>query len=302
MLKQIISKTIKQDYQMNFTRKLRSIIFDAAGTIVDPYVNAPTKVLSSLFQRYNINITSGMIRQSMGKYKKDHIADILENPSVQEQWKLNYRRYPNHNDVECLYKQFKPLHAQTISKYGVEIPNTINTLKQLKKNYYLLFGVSTGFTRKMLDQVLKQNPELQKLITSSSTSDEVLNPRPSSDMIKQNMFHQDITNPSYILKIDDTNVGIEEGRNAKTWTVGIVKHGNEMGNYVESIEAFEELPFDHQRNLMVKCMESFQKSNPHFIIDSIEDLSQVVEKINFYLTSGFKPKHLKNTIILSKYL
>jgi hypothetical protein len=57
-----------------------------------------------------------------------------------------------------------------------------------------------------------------------------------------------------------------------------------------------------QKKLMVESIESFRESNPHFIIDSIEDMPNVVEKINFYLQSGFKPENLKNTMIFSKYI
>jgi phosphonoacetaldehyde hydrolase len=287
---------------MNLARKLRMIVFDAAGTIVDPYVMASTKVFSSLLQRYHISITDGMIRQPMGKYKKDHIKDLLDNPCVQEQWKREYRRYPNNSDIECLYKQFKYDQYKRISHYGFEIPNTTNTLKQLQTNYYLTYGISTGFTRKMLDQVLDKNPELKKLINSSSTSDEVSCGRPSASMILKNMKKQNISNPSFVLKIDNTNVGIEEGHNAKSWTVGIVKYGNEMGNFVQKTKEFDDLPKETQQRLMVQCIESLRVSNPHFIIDSIEDMPQVVEQVNGYLQCGFKPKNLKNTIIISKFI
>lgn len=287
---------------MNLSRKVRMIVFDVGGTIIDPYVKSPAKVFSTLFERYNITLTNGMIRHSMGKYKKDHIKDILNNPCVIEQWKIHHRRYPTENDVEYLYKNFQPIQYQTIEKYAFEIPNTINILTQLKQKYVISYGISTGFSRKMLDLVLKQNPEISKLIDSSSTSDEVSLPRPFSDMVKENMLKQNITNSNLVVKVDDTNVGIEEGKNANTWTVGIVKYGNEMGNYVDSIEEFQKLPYEHQQKLMLSSIESFQKSQPHFIIDSIENMPEVIDEINNYLQSGFKPENFKTTLIISKYL
>ena len=75
-----------------------------------------------------------------------------------------------------------------------------------------------------------------------------------------------------------------------------------MGNYVNTIQEFENLPIETQKRLMTQCVESFRKSNPHFIIDSIEDMPQVIEKINFYIQSGFRPKNFKNTVIISKYI
>lgn len=283
-----------------FLAKLRMIIFDAAGTIVDPYVRAPTKVFSYLFQRHDLNLTSYMIRQSMGKYKREHIQDIFNTNLVQNHWLKKYCRKPNEKDVDSLYKEFKPIQYQTIQKYAFEIPHTTRVLQELKKNYNLSYGLTTGFTRKMLDQVLDKNPKLKQLMSSSVASDEVVYSRPMPDMIYKNMKNIEA---KYVMKIDDTNVGILEGHNAKTWTVGIVKYGNEVGKYVESIKEFEKMTFENQKNIMIKGIESFQESKPHFIIDTIEDLPKVVKKINIYLECGFLPENLKkNTMIFSKFM
>jgi phosphonoacetaldehyde hydrolase len=274
-------------------KSVKAIIFDGAGTIVDPFVFAPTKAFQHLFKQKGITISTGNIRESMGKYKRDHNIDLLNKPLVQQAWKRQYGRDPTHIDIDELNNKFYHTQIETLKKYGKEIHGTSIRLNKMQQMYNLKYGITTGFTRAMLDTILEANPELNKLISSSSTSDEVSKGRPAPYMIYQNLEKLRITDPAEVINVDDTIYGLNSSSYAGCWSVGVAGHSNLIGASLEEPEDFHDLTKQAQENLVDVSMRDLGRANPHFVINDLDQMPKVIEKINQYLNAGFGPKDIK---------
>ena len=83
-------------------------------------------------------------------------------------------------------------------------------------------ALNTGFTRSITDAILHRLrwDDRSPLIDQVICSDEVARGRPSADMIQVLMDNLGIDSPARVLKVGDTEVDVEEGRNAACGRVG----------------------------------------------------------------------------------
>ena len=113
-------------------------------------------------------------------------------------------------------------------------------------------------------------------------------------MIEYNMKKMGIGNPKNILKIDDTSIGIQEGINAKCFTVGVSRWSVNMNietleesylmnklNKVNDINNFKD--YYNYNMLKEKIKEStkiIKDSKADYVIRTLEDLPEIIENIN----------------------
>jgi phosphonoacetaldehyde hydrolase len=89
------------------------------------------------------------------------------------------------------------------------------------------------------------------------------------------------------VKVDDTVPGIEEGRRAGMWTVALLMSGNALGLPYEQYTA---LSADERARHRVAISAGFAACRPHYEIDTIADLPEVVADINRRLARGERPQ------------
>ncbi len=72
---------------MEQSNKIRAVIFDWAGTMVDYGSRAPAIVFQEIFKQEGVEISPGQAREPMGMAKREHIAAITNMPDVAERWR-----------------------------------------------------------------------------------------------------------------------------------------------------------------------------------------------------------------------
>jgi phosphonoacetaldehyde hydrolase len=82
--------------------------------------------------------------------------------------------------------------------------------------------------------------------------------------------------------------GILEGRRAGMWTVALICSGNALGL---DYEAFRALGSDELTSERTRIHALFESSRPHYMIDTISDLPQVIADINKRLANGEMPQN-----------
>jgi phosphonoacetaldehyde hydrolase len=92
--------------------------------------------------------------------------------------------------------------------------------------------------------------------------------------------------PRTVVKIDDTGVGLAEGRNAGTWTVGVAISGNALG-----LTQIEWLALDagEQAARRAQATALLQDAGADYVIDSVADLLPVLDRIEARLARGDRP-------------
>lgn len=56
--------------------------------------------------------------------------------------------------MDAMFKDFVPMQIAALSKYSELIPGAADAVKTLKKEFGCKIGVTTGFTRSMVDVLL----------------------------------------------------------------------------------------------------------------------------------------------------
>lgn len=86
-----------------------------------------------------------------------------------------------------------------------------------------------------------------------------------------------------MVKVDDTGVGIDEGREAGCWTVGLSLSGNEAGVTPDELARISD-----ENALREKASAVLKRHRPDYIIDTVADL--LLDEIEQRLAKGERPR------------
>jgi phosphonoacetaldehyde hydrolase len=75
----------------------------------------------------------------------------LEIPEVAERWTKIKGAAPTQSDVDALFEDFVPMQIEVLPKYTPLLPGAAEATQTLQKDFGLLLGSTTGFTRPMVD-------------------------------------------------------------------------------------------------------------------------------------------------------
>jgi len=269
---------------------VKAVIFDWAGTTVDYGSRAPMGAFVKLFQSEGINMTIAQARIPMGINKWDHINALLSLPEIQSQWLKIHGKSHTDADVDRLLDIFVPMNKVSILECGQLIPGAAMLSKVLRERG-IKIGSTTGYTRELLDLLLPIAKEQGYEVDVFSYSGDTPLGRPSAQMMIKCARQLGLENPLSLIKVDDTQPGIEEGKSFGCWTVGVAVSGNTLGLSLEELEALPAGEADCLKNVARASMLEIQ---PDFVIDSVADLLPVIDEINKRLDLGEKPNSYNN--------
>ncbi|WP_276121483.1 phosphonoacetaldehyde hydrolase [Pararhizobium qamdonense] len=265
--------------------KIEAVIFDWAGTLVDFGSRAPMGAFIEAFASLGVTILLEEARAPMGRAKRDHIEAILTQPRVAEAWASVYGKAPDQAAIDLVYETFLPLNIASAASHSAAIPGAADALMALRERG-LKIGSTTGYTRTIMQQVLpiaaQQKVETDFLVCC----DEVIAGRPSAAGMFLNFVELDLSAAHLTVKVDDTPVGISEGRNAGSWTIGLTLSGNETGLSEEELAAVTPA---ERAAMAEKAAAKFREAGAHFTIETIADLLPVIDEIDRHLAAGERP-------------
>jgi phosphonoacetaldehyde hydrolase len=91
--------------------KLRAVVFDWAGTMIDFGSRAPMGVLVRAYAQFGVDITVAEARGPMGRAKRDHIAALMALPRVRAAWAARHGQPPGEGDIDRVYEAFVPMNV-----------------------------------------------------------------------------------------------------------------------------------------------------------------------------------------------
>ncbi len=279
----VATKTTKQ-----YCGPVKAAILDWSGTTLDKYVIAPAVVFVEVFKKFKVPITMEEARGPMGLRKDLHINALTESPEIAQRWEKQYGRAVTRSDIDAMFKEFVPLQLQCLHKYSTLLPNVVETIDTLRDDYDLKIGVTTGFTRVMVDLLLKDAKEQGFVPDCNVAGDEVLNgARPKPFMIYKNLDLLDVYPIRSVVKVDDTVGGIGEGQNAGCWTVGIARYSNYMN--IDSYEHEASLSEEEIEKRLIHSRNTLEKAGADYVIDTLDQLPYVINAINITLRTQYPP-------------
>lgn len=225
---------------------IQLVVFDIAGTTVKDNGEIVTAFWTAL-KEYSYVVPRNKINALMGYKKPEAIRRIVE------EYEQNQTRISD-DYINAIHERFLELmieHYQT-AKEIVPLPNVIEVFSFLKQNG-IRIGLDTGFSKNITDVVIKRlNWLKEKLVDFVVSSDEVPAGRPHPYMIQRMMEEASISDTKRVIKVGDTEVDVQEGKNA-----------NCLYSIAVTTGAF--------------TREELEPYEPSFIIDDIKEVIHILQ-------------------------
>jgi len=184
---------------------IKMVVFDMAGTTVDEN-NLVYKTLRKIINAAGFNFSlEQVLAEGAGKEKRAAIKDILALAGSQSDDSL----------VNRIYDSFVSELAIAYDNFDIKPqPGAEEVFKYLKEKEILVV-LNTGYNQDTADSILQKldwqiGLQIDELITASN----VTNNRPYPDMIWLAMKEFRITDSNEVVKVGDSIIDIEEGKNA----------------------------------------------------------------------------------------
>jgi phosphonoacetaldehyde hydrolase len=255
-------------------------MLDWAGTTVDHGSRAPVLALQALFAQRGITLSVEDARRDMGLLKRDHIQAILALPDLRARWSEVTGSEPAEADVHSLSAEFGPLQIEIVAEHSRLIPGVAETVGNWQSQG-IRVGSSTGYTRQMLAPVLAQAIGNGYRPDASVCPDEVPAGRPAPWMLMKNAQILNVYPPSACVKIGDTVVDIEEGRNAGMWTIGLTRTGNLVGL---DEEQWAHLPETKQMDRLRGAERVLRMAGADYVAEDLASCDEVLAEIEARLS------------------
>ncbi len=225
--------------------KISMIVFDMAGTTINED-NIVYKTLCSAIQAEGVKVTlEDVLTYGAGKEKLNAIQDIVNFFGTKEQESLANKIF------ESFLINLKLAYSIADIKGMQHAEEVLVSLRSQN----ILVVLNTGYDRvtanSLLDKIgWKQTYHYDLLVTAT----DVTNSRPAPDMITHAMNLFSIDNPKLVIKVGDSKIDIEEGRNAKClYSIGVT-----TGAHTTS---------------------QLSEANPDFVINSLAELLPIIKNI-----------------------
>ncbi|MDW3716627.1 MULTISPECIES: phosphonoacetaldehyde hydrolase [unclassified Pseudomonas] len=266
--------------------QLQAAILDWAGTVVDFGSFAPTQIFVEAFAEFGVAVSLEEARGPMGMGKWDHIRTLCDIPAIAERYRAAFGRLPTDDDVTAIYERFMPLQIEKIALHSALIPGALEAIASLRGKG-LKIGSCSGYPAAVMAKVVELAEKNGYVADHVVATDEVPNGRPHPAQALANVIALGISDVAACVKVDDTWPGILEGRSAGMWTVALTCSGNALGL---TWEQFKALPAGELDQARARIAQQFEGARPHYLIDTIADLPQVIDDINARLKRGEMPQ------------
>ncbi|URI11787.1 phosphonoacetaldehyde hydrolase [Aquincola tertiaricarbonis] len=264
---------------------LTAVVFDWAGTVIDFGSCAPMGAFVRLFEQFGVQLSIAEARGPMGVAKWDHIQALGRLPRIAAQWQARHGRPFTDADVDHLYEVFTPMNAAVVPDYADFIPGAVDVVNALRTRG-LKIGSTTGYNRPIMDVVTPIAARGGYVPDNLVCAGDLAAGRPSPLMMYRTFADLGVWPPHTVVKVDDTGVGLEEGLNAGTWTVGLAVSGNANGL---TLAEWQALDADAQQARRQAATATLRAAGAHYVIDSVADLLPVIDDIEARLQRGEQP-------------
>ncbi len=221
---------------------IKMVVFDMAGTTVNEN-NVVYKTLQKAINEKGFDFSlNQVLQEGAGKEKLQAIKSVLN-------------VYGDINDevlANSIFQNFiKLLESAYDTMEILQQDNTAEVFAELKKNGILVV-LNTGYNSQTANSLINKlgwvkGEHFNGLVTAS----DVKNNRPQPDMILLAMHQFDITDAQQVIKVGDSTIDIEEGRNAGCkFNIGITTGAH--------------------------TKEQLVLANPDFILDNLLELLPIV--------------------------
>ncbi|RTY86255.1 phosphonatase-like hydrolase [Flavobacterium sp. RSP49] len=196
-------------------QRIELVVFDMAGTTVNEG-NVVYKTVQKVINDEGFNVSlEDVLKYGAGKEKHQAITDVLK----------EYSRLNNVSQIaDAAFSKFK---IALKNAYDILEIKTFEGTEQLFKDLKasnIKVVLNTGYDSKTAHLLLeKLGWIVGETIDGLITADDVENGRPEGDMILLAMKNTGVNNAEKVMKVGDSAIDVEEGKNANCGiTIGVL--------------------------------------------------------------------------------
>jgi phosphonoacetaldehyde hydrolase len=266
--------------------EIAAVVFDWAGTVIDFGCLAPIRALQAAFAARGVPVSEAQARKDMGRAKRDHVAALMADPAVGEAWSRRFGAPPAAADIDSLYAALEPLMAVEAAAHGELIPGAADLAAWLRDRGVKI-GSSTGYTREMMANVIPAAAVQGYAPSVVVCAGETVVGRPSPLPMWKALVELGAFPAWRCVKVDDAVVGIEEGRAAGAWTIGVAVSGNGVGL---GLDAWRSLGEPDRQKLRVASEAILRDAGADYAIATVAEAKDVLVEIERRIASGERPR------------
>lgn len=219
---------------------IRLVILDIAGTVCDGpqdlrhlypnddglAVKGPVIVFEQMFKAFGMEVDWETIRRPMGKFKKEHLADILNFEDVAQQFRNVHGHAWTQQDLDKMFDMFRPTMAQVaVSEDLIRPFDGVKQAIDALRAAGILVGCDTGYPKEACDAIYQTLANKHDIVFDVTADSENVRGRPTPFLVYDCMYKTNVYPPAAVVKADDITAGVQEGSNSGAWTVGIYATG-----------------------------------------------------------------------------
>ena len=267
---------------------IKAVIFDWAGTMVDFGSMAPVEAMIDAFAAHGVAISEAEVRRDMGRAKREHVGAIMSDPVIAARWTAAKGAPPTEADGDMIHQSLEPLIAAAAVRLAELIPGAAAIAADLA-GLGVKIGSGTGYTRQTMEGVLPRAAAQGYSPGVVVCSGETPSGRPAPFMTWKALIELNAWPAQACVKVDDATVGIEEGRLAGCWTIGVSASGNGVGLGLDAYRALTEP--DRARRVAASA-GLLKAAGADYVIDTIADVGPVLADIAARIAAGERPPHV----------
>lgn len=249
------------------------VVFDWAGTMVDFGSRAPVLALMEAFAALGTPVDEAEARRDMGRAKADHVRAMFEQPRIAEAWRVAQGAAPDQAAVDKVMAALQAPMVRMAGETAKLIPGAADTVDRLRAEG-LKIASCTGYTREMMQAILGPAADQGYAPDLVVCAHETAQGRPSPLMIYKACAELGVWPLSRVVKVDDAEAGVAEGRNAGAFTVGVAASGNAVGLSAEALAA---LDAPVRADLVKTAGERLLAAGADIVIDTVAALIPALE-------------------------
>jgi phosphonoacetaldehyde hydrolase len=267
------------------TYPVKAVIFDWAGTMVDFGSMAPVEAMMNAFAAHGVTISEAEVRRDMGRAKRDHVGAIIRDPAVAARWVAANTGAPTTADGDAIHDSLEPLIAAAAADRATLIPGAAEIASDLTR-LGVKIGSGTGYTRQTMNGILPRAAAQGYAPGVVVCAGETPSGRPAPLMTWKALIALDAWPAWTCVKVDDAPVGIEEGRLAGCWTVGVSASGNGVGLGLDAYRALAESDRAARIETSARLLKA---AGADYVIETIADIQPTLEDIAARIAAGERP-------------
>jgi len=185
-------------------------------------VKGPVIVFEKMFHKFGMDVDWGTIRQPMGKFKKEHLVDILNFGHVAEKFRKAQGHDCTEEDIDKMFDMFRPTMAEVAVTEDLIRPfDGVREAIEDLRAAGIKVGCDTGYPVETCDAIYGALERDHGIVFDVVADSENVRGRPTPFLIYDCMYKANVYPPAAVVKADDITAGVQEGANSGAWTVGL---------------------------------------------------------------------------------